>query len=242
MMTTVKRLRRRQRFETAFLVLLLVFSVGQSAWFNAVDREQARQDQEQVERNSLENDCQTAYAVALTQALQDRDTASAIAREAAVELWKTFRRLLVNPPPGDLGRQEFMEALRVYLTTLRRVSHTANINPYPDLEECFDEIDAELGASPSIRLSAFHPTHRKECYGRPVTIRGTPNDDVIGGTDGPDVIATYGGNDLINAGAGRDRICSGPGGDVVLGGWGYDRGNCGRATDVALSVEYRRAC
>ena len=246
-MTTVKRLRRRQRIETAFLVVLLVFSVAQSAYFNRVDSQRQDAERAQVERNSAENDCQTAYAVALTQALQDRDTAATIAREAAVDLWRTFRRLLVDPPAGGptAARLEFLDSLATYLTTLRRVSRTADINPYPNLEECFEDIEARLGdgSFPAFRLSSYQlPRHRRECFGRPVTIRGTPNGDVINGTDGPDVIAALGGTDLINAGGGRDRICAGPGGDVVSGARGYDRANCGRGGDVAFGVEYRRAC
>ncbi|MBU2260275.1 hypothetical protein KKC44_06780, partial [Patescibacteria group bacterium] len=62
------------------------------------------------------------------------------------------------------------------------------------------------------------------CYGRTVTIHGTPGDDlIILGTDGPDVIHGYGGNDTIFGMDGDDIICGGPGNDTIDGGWGNDQ-------------------
>lgn len=60
------------------------------------------------------------------------------------------------------------------------------------------------------------------CDGVPVTITGTPGDDVIVGTDGPDVIAGLQGNDEIDGLGGDDIICAGIGDDYVLGGQGFD--------------------
>jgi len=61
------------------------------------------------------------------------------------------------------------------------------------------------------------------CNGKPVTIYGTPGDDVIVGKRASDVIWGGGGNDRILGGPnGNDTICGGPGDDVLIGGSGYD--------------------
>lgn len=198
-------------------------------------------DLAQVERNGLENDCQTAYAVALTDALQDRDTVAVIARAASVELWRTFRELLVNPLPGDQGRDRFLHALGDYLRTLRHVTETADINPYPDLAECFDAINENMVGDLAIKLSSYE-RHRGTCRGRAVTISGTKYGDVIHGTDKADVIRAGRGVDLVSAGAGKDRICGGNGSDFINAGRGYDRVNCGNGLDSAQQEERRRNC
>lgn len=61
------------------------------------------------------------------------------------------------------------------------------------------------------------------CDGRPATITGTPEDNVIMGTAGDDVIVALGGNDIIHGLGGNDRICGGDGNDVILAGSGNDR-------------------
>lgn len=61
------------------------------------------------------------------------------------------------------------------------------------------------------------------CSGKPATIYGTPDADVIQGTMAPDVIVSFGGVDKIVGGLGNDRICSGVGNDMVRGGPGNDR-------------------
>ena len=61
------------------------------------------------------------------------------------------------------------------------------------------------------------------CRGLPVTIMGTPQDDLIIGTDGDDVIAGLEGNDTIRAGPGNDVVCGGPGNDIINGGLGRDK-------------------
>jgi Ca2+-binding RTX toxin-like protein len=68
------------------------------------------------------------------------------------------------------------------------------------------------------------------CFGRTVTVEGTPASEVIEGTRGRDVIAGLGGNDLIRGLGGNDLVCGGPGRDTLMGGRGNDRlaGGTGR--------------
>jgi len=61
------------------------------------------------------------------------------------------------------------------------------------------------------------------CEGRPATISGTENRDVLNGTPGDDVIVGFGGNDIIKAFQGNDLVCAGDGLDQVTGGLGDDR-------------------
>lgn len=219
------------------------------------DRRQDDRDAAQVARSGDENDCQTAWAVALTDALQDRDAVAAIARDAIKSwvrsddtTWSIFGELLVSERPGDVKLQEMLAAIKdhgddtaAYLLTLRRVGHTADINPYPDLTGCFDQLDDDVAAELMIRLVASH-SPRGKCFGKHPTIRGTSRGDVLHGTDGRDVIASYGGIDLVVAGDGKDRICTGKHGDVISGGRGYDRVNCGRGFDAANSSEHKLRC
>ena len=60
------------------------------------------------------------------------------------------------------------------------------------------------------------------CQGLPITILGTPGDDVLVGTNGDDVIHGWGGNDEIDGGNGKDVICGGDGDDTIDGGNGKD--------------------
>jgi hypothetical protein len=75
------------------------------------------------------------------------------------------------------------------------------------------------------------------CWGRTVTVWGTPGDDVIRGTTAREVIHGRGGDDVIYSGntkeapADRDFICGGGGADTLhgsevdealVGGWGND--------------------
>lgn len=74
-------------------------------------------------------------------------------------------------------------------------------------------------------------TKTYECFAQPVTIFGTPGDDVlIGREDTADVIVGLGGDDIIfgsediNAStAPGDRLCGGSGDDYIRGGVGEDR-------------------
>lgn len=61
------------------------------------------------------------------------------------------------------------------------------------------------------------------CKGHPVTILGTPGDDMLRGTIGDDVIHGTGGNDQIFGFDGNDIICGGTGNDQLVGGNGNDR-------------------
>jgi Ca2+-binding RTX toxin-like protein len=60
------------------------------------------------------------------------------------------------------------------------------------------------------------------CEGKPATISGTENRDVLTGTAGDDVIVGFGGNDIIKALKGNDLVCAGDGQDQVTGGFGND--------------------
>jgi Ca2+-binding RTX toxin-like protein len=61
------------------------------------------------------------------------------------------------------------------------------------------------------------------CEGKPATLSGTENRDILNGTPGPDVIVGFGGNDTIKGFQGDDIICAGDGLDQVTGGIGNDR-------------------
>jgi CSLREA domain-containing protein len=61
------------------------------------------------------------------------------------------------------------------------------------------------------------------CLGLPVTITGTPGNDVITGTARRDVIRALGGDDVIDALGGNDRVCAGSGNDRANGRSGRDR-------------------
>ena len=61
------------------------------------------------------------------------------------------------------------------------------------------------------------------CRGEPITILGTPGDDVIQGTTGPDVIHGQAGQDVILGLDGDDLICDDSGSNVLRGGAGDDR-------------------
>lgn len=75
------------------------------------------------------------------------------------------------------------------------------------------------------------------CLGRPPTILGTSEADVIHGTDGPDVIHGLGGDDIIYGLGGDDTICGGPGDDQLDGGPGDDRLNGGGGRDLLIAGE-----
>lgn len=202
-------------------------------------KESAAESKVAAAKNTALIGCLTDYAAAMTDALQDRDAIAVLARGASVELWKTFRDLLVDPPAGDAGREVFLNALRTYLRTLAQVSRTADINPYPDLVGCLEGIGVN---EPGFKLAAYSVPNRSYCLNRRVTIKGSRHDDIIHGTDGPDVIRTYGGSDLIVSGAGRDLICAGWGQDFINAGRGYDAARCGPGRDSAQQTEKRRNC
>lgn len=60
------------------------------------------------------------------------------------------------------------------------------------------------------------------CFGRKVTMIGTPGNDTLTGTPGIDVIEGLNGKDVIRGLGGNDRLCGGPGPDVIRGGPGAD--------------------
>ena len=78
----------------------------------------------------------------------------------------------------------------------------------------------------------FDSTPLGVCGGLPVTIAGTPGNDVINGTAGSDVIHGFGGDDTINGLGGNDVICGGDGNDTLNGGTGNDRLFGGNGSDT----------
>jgi len=72
---------------------------------------------------------------------------------------------------------------------------------------------------------------RPRCMGKPATIVGTAQRDVLKGTRKRDVIVARGGNDKILAFAGNDLVCAGSGKDVVKAGSGNDRVAAGAGPD-----------
>lgn len=79
------------------------------------------------------------------------------------------------------------------------------------------------------------------CDNQPVTIFGTPGNDLIYGTDGPDVIHGILGNDWIFGLGGDDRICGNSGDDGLIGGGGFDR-LFGDGGQDACGGEFRNGC
>jgi Ca2+-binding RTX toxin-like protein len=94
-----------------------------------------------------------------------------------------------------------------------------------------------LAAAIGVVATAVPAHAAATCWGRAVTVRGTPGDDVIHGTSGGDVIHGLGGDDIIHShntsGAPNDPdfICGGSGADTLhgsavdetlVGGWGND--------------------
>ncbi len=75
------------------------------------------------------------------------------------------------------------------------------------------------------------------CNGMPVTILGTPGNDILMGTSGADVIAGLGGNDTIKGQGGNDVICGGHGNDMLIGGPGNDRLYGERGRDRLYGVQ-----
>jgi len=82
---------------------------------------------------------------------------------------------------------------------------------------------AIVSALPRNSLAPTAITVKATCQGKPATIFGTNEDDVLEGTEGDDVIAGLGGNDTIRGGGGNDRICGDGGNDSLSGGDGNDQ-------------------
>ena len=74
------------------------------------------------------------------------------------------------------------------------------------------------------------------CLETPVTIVGTPGDDVLVETNGPDVDYARAGNDLIRGRKGGDIICAGRGADIVYGGPGMNTILGGMDDDVLVGA------
>ena len=78
------------------------------------------------------------------------------------------------------------------------------------------------------------------CFGRDVTLMGTPGPDVIRGTAERDTIWGGRGDDLILGLAGDDQICGGPGEDRLKPGMGYDESSGGAGDDHISSPDADR--
>lgn len=76
------------------------------------------------------------------------------------------------------------------------------------------------------------PADPPACLGKPVTIQGTDDSEVLTGTPGRDVISGAAGADVISGIGSADRICGGDGDDFVTGGLGSDRILGGGGDDI----------
>ena len=70
------------------------------------------------------------------------------------------------------------------------------------------------------------------CFGKKVTVAGTPGDDSLVGTAGNDVIRAFAGNDTVSSGGGRDLVCSNGGADLISAGPRPDRVSGGGGPDL----------
>ena len=103
-----------------------------------------------------------------------------------------------------------------------------------------------LALEPNGVIETATPWPVLRCAGRPATIVGSPEGDLLIGTDATDVIVGrggndtidgFGGNDLICGGAGDDRLFGGRGHDLMIGGDGDDRFVGGPGSDIAFGGE-----
>jgi hypothetical protein len=69
------------------------------------------------------------------------------------------------------------------------------------------------------------------CFGKPATIIGSSEGELLKGTKKADVIVALGGRDRVEGGGGADRICGGGGRDRIFGGFGNDQINGGQGSD-----------
>jgi Ca2+-binding RTX toxin-like protein len=83
----------------------------------------------------------------------------------------------------------------------------------------FDTKEAPEAANRPVLRVEFTPV----CDGKPATIIGSDDDDILTGTEDDDVIVGLGGKDVIYGLGGNDTICGGPGDDVIFGDAGADR-------------------
>jgi Ca2+-binding RTX toxin-like protein len=83
--------------------------------------------------------------------------------------------------------------------------------------------DADLEVPPAVLdFSITVSETERTCNNLPVTIMGTPGDDILVGTTGDDVFAALSGNDTVIGADGSDSVCGGPGADTQIGGAGDD--------------------
>lgn len=70
------------------------------------------------------------------------------------------------------------------------------------------------------------------CFGKKVTLAGTPGDDSLVGTAGNDVIRAFAGNDTVSSGDGKDLVCTNGGADLINAGPRPDRVSGGGGPDL----------
>jgi hypothetical protein len=128
-MTTPERLRRRQLVEGGLLIVIGILMLGQTFYFNAVDREQRRCVTENFQELSVALDARAA--------LVDRETSQNQA------LWSIYAEAagLVNSdddPSYELGPKEqhrlqekLVEQLLVYEDAIEEIKAERKENPLP---------------------------------------------------------------------------------------------------------------
>ncbi len=88
------------------------------------------------------------------------------------------------------------------------------------------------GGPGTIKTGAAARATGIHCFGRLVSIVGTPHNDRIYGTDHQDVIWAAGGNDIVSSGNANDFICGGGGRDQIFTLAGNDKGKGMEGPDV----------
>ncbi len=123
--------------------------------------------------------------------------------------------------PGDSAKVEIVVVPQRPGTIVNKASVSSN-EPDPNMDN--NTAREETTVLPS----------EEACFGMPVTIMGTPGNDILIGTNKDDVIMGLGGNDIIIGKQGDDRICAGAGNDVVIAGNGNDHASGGNGNDLMV--------
>lgn len=92
--------------------------------------------------------------------------------------------------------------------------------PSPEVDSVSESTAASEPAAPGTGAAAPRPGKPgfdvvPECFGRPATILGSPDDDRITGTRKRDVVVALAGNDVVTLLGAEDRACLGVGDDIV---------------------------
>lgn len=113
-----KTSKRRFRFTSNGVIAVLLVVLGIAT---------AVQSYVQSEATARLTDCQIAYANGFADALDARSTATADAQNAQDELWATIAAL----SPSPQAREQFRDALKVYLGKRAAAKKAQKENPYP---------------------------------------------------------------------------------------------------------------